>query len=142
MESDTESILQKKHLAGLKLIKEANEYGKRLLSQYPDAADAYIAPGISNYIIGSPGVASRFAQRFGGIHGDKKVGMEEVARTAENGRHLRPFAKIILALAARREKQDALAEKLLRELSEQYPDNELFASEYAKATGLPAPVVR
>ena len=71
--------------------------------------------------------------------------MEEVARTAENGRHLRPFAKIILALAARREKQDALAEKLLRELGEQYPDNELFelfASEYAKATGLPAPVVR
>jgi hypothetical protein len=30
----------------------------------------------------------------------------------------------------------------LRELSEQYPDNALFASEYAKATGLPAPVVR
>ena len=142
MESDAESILQKKHLAGLKRMKEANEYAKRLLSQYPDAADAYIAPGIANYIIGSQGVASRLALRFGGIHGDKKVGMEEVARTAENGRYLRPFAKIILALAARREKQDALAEKLLRELSEQYPDNALFASEYAKAMGLPAPVVR
>jgi hypothetical protein len=38
--------------------------------------------------------------------------------------------------------QDALAEKLLRELSEQYPDNALFASEYATATGLPASVVR
>jgi hypothetical protein len=69
--------------------------------------------------------------------------MEQVAKTAENGRYLRPFAKIILALAARREKQDALAEKLLRELSEQYPDNALYASEYAKATSLsaqPAPV--
>src|SRR6266404_5937013 len=142
MESDAESILQKKHLAGLKRMKEAYGYAKRLLSQYPDAADAYIAPGIANYIIGSQGAASRFALRFGGIHGDKKVGMEQVARTAENGRYLRPFAKIILALAARREKQDALAEKLLRELSEQYPDNALFASEYAKATGLPTPVVR
>jgi len=60
--------------------------------------------------------------------------MEQVARTAENGRSLRPFAKINLALAARREKQDALAEKLLRELGEQYPVNALFASEYAKAT--------
>src|SRR6266436_10012045 len=76
MESDVESILQKKHLAGLKRMKEANEYAKRLLSQYPDAADAYIAPCIANYIIGSQGVASRFALRFGGIHGDKKVGME------------------------------------------------------------------
>ncbi len=51
----------------------------------------------------------------------------------ENGRYLRPFAKIILALAARREKQDALAQRLFRELSEQYPNNEHFASEYAKA---------
>src|SRR6266446_5895146 len=139
MESDAESILQKKHLAALKRMKGANEYAKPLLAQHPDAADAYIAPGIANYIIGSQGVASRFALRFGGIHGDKKVGMEEVARTAENGRYLRPFAKIILALAARREKQDALAEKLLRELSEQYPDNALFASEYAKAMDLSTP---
>src|SRR5712671_7634465 len=46
MESDTESILEKKHLAGLKRMKEANGYAKRLLSEYPDAADAYIAPGI------------------------------------------------------------------------------------------------
>jgi len=65
--------------------------------------------------------------------------MEQVARTAENGRYLRPFAKIILALAARREKQDALAQRLFRELSEQYPDNELFASEYAKARDLSIP---
>jgi hypothetical protein len=49
--------------------------------------------------------------------------MEQVARTAENGRFLRPFAKIILALAARREKRNALAQRLLRELSEQYPDS-------------------
>src|ERR1700756_1672220 len=142
MESDEESILQKKHLVGLKHMKQANGYAKELLAQHPDVADAYIAPGIANYIIGSQGAGSRFVLRFDGVHGDKKVGMEQVARTAENGRYLRPFAKIILALAARRENQNALAQKLLRELSEQYPDNALFASEYAKATGLPAPAVR
>src|ERR1700719_1750752 len=48
MEADAESILQKKHLAGLKRMKEANGYAKRLLSQYPDAAEAYIPPGIPN----------------------------------------------------------------------------------------------
>ncbi len=135
MESDAEAILQKKHMAGLKRMKEANKYAKLLLAEHPDAADAYIAPGIANYIIGSQSAGSRFALWFGGIHGDKKLGMEQVAKTAENGRYLRPYAKIILALAARREKQDALAQKLLRELTEQYPDNELFASEYAKARG-------
>lgn len=133
MESDAESILQKRHVAGLKQMKKANGYAKELLAQHPDATDAYIAPGIANYIIGSQSAGSRFVLRLDGIHGDKKLGMEQVARTAENGRYLRPFAKIILALAARREKQNALAQRLFRELSEQYPDSELFASEYAKA---------
>jgi hypothetical protein len=133
MESDAESILQKRHLDGLKRMKKANGYAKQLLAQHPDETDAYIAPGIANYVIGSQSGGARFALWFGGIHGDKKLGMEQVAKTAENGRYLRPFAKIILALAARREKQDALAQKLFRELSEQYPENTLYASEYAKA---------
>jgi len=137
MESDAESILQKKHMSALKRAKEANEYAKRLLAQHPDAADAYIAPGIANYIIGSQSAGTRFTLWFGGIHGDKKLGMEQLAKTAENGLYLKPFAKIVLALAARREKQDPLAQKLLRELTEQYPGNELFASEYAKASGMP-----
>ena len=138
MESDVESILLKKHLAGLKSMKKANGYAKELLAQYPDATDAYIATGIANYVIGSQSGGTRFALRFGGIHGDKKLGMEQVARTVENGRYLRPFAKIILALAARREKQNALAQRLFHELSEQYPDNKQFASEYAQAMSAPS----
>jgi hypothetical protein len=138
MESDALSILEKKHLEGLKRMKEANKYAKELLAQHPDATDAYIAPGIANYIIGSQSAGTRFTLWFGGIHGDKKLGMEQVARTVENGRYLRPFAKIILALAARREKQDALAQRLFHELSEQYPNNKLFASEYAKAMSVPS----
>lgn len=144
MESNAESILERRHVAALKRMKEANEYAKRLLAQHPGAADGYIAIGMANYIIGSLGPASRLALWFGGIHGDKNLGMEQVAKTADNGLYLKPFAKIVLALAARREKQGALAQKLLRELSEQYPDSALFASEYAKAAGLaePATVVR
>jgi hypothetical protein len=98
MESDAESILLKKHMNGLKRMKEANKYAACLLANYPDATDAYIALGIANYIIGSQSAGSRFALWFDGIHGDKKLGMEQVARAAANGRYLRPFAKIILAL--------------------------------------------
>ena len=137
MDADAESILQKKHMDGLKHMKEANKYAESLLAHYPDATDAYIALGIANYIIGSQSAGSRFALWFDGVHGNKKLGMEQVARTAENGRYLRPFAKILLALAACREKQTGLARNLLRELTEQYPESGLFASEYAKVSAVP-----
>jgi len=141
MESDAESILQKKPMAGLKCMKEANKYAEGLLVNYPDATDAYIALGIANYVIGSQNAGARFALWFDGVHGNKQLGMEQVAMTAENGRYLQPFAKIILALAARREKQTPLAQRLLRELCEQYPDSELYASEYAKASSVPVRAV-
>ena len=139
MESDAYSILEKKHLDGLKMIKEANGYAKDLLAQRPDAGDAYVALGSANYIIGSLNGATRFMLWFGNIHGDRKLGMEQLQKTADNGRYLKPFAKILLALAARREKQDPLARKLLLELTEEFPTSSLFAAEYAKIMGRPIP---
>jgi hypothetical protein len=120
-------------------MKEANEFAKQLLVQQPDANDAYVALGAANYIIGSLNPGYRALLWFGGIHGDKKLGMEQLTKTAETGRYLKPFAKILLALSARREKQNVLAQKLLLELSEEFPGNVLFATEYAKAMGRPIP---
>jgi hypothetical protein len=91
MESDEESILQKRHLDALKRMKEANEYAKQLLAENPDVTDAYIAPGIANCVIESLGAASRFMLWFGGVHGDKKLGMEQVVKKAENGLYLKTF---------------------------------------------------
>ena len=141
MESNADSILDKKHVDGLKRMKEANEHAKLLLAERPDANDAWVAPGSADYIIGCLSGGVRAVLWFGGIHGDKKLGMELVGKTAEKGRYLKPFAKVLLALAARREKQEALAQKLLRELTEEFPDSPLFAAEYAKAMGRPIPAV-
>jgi hypothetical protein len=80
---------------------------------------AYVAVGSANYIIGSLSAGFRPKLWFGGIHGDKKLGMQQLEKTVEVGRYLKPFAKIMLALAARREKQNALAQKLLLELTEE-----------------------
>jgi len=129
----------KEQLDGLKRMKEANEYAKQLLVQEPGAADAYVALGAANYIIGSLNPGYRALLWFGGIHGDKRLGMEQLSKTAESGRYLKPFAKILLALSARREKQNGLAQRLLLELSQEFPDSALFASEYAKAMGRPIP---
>lgn len=139
MQSDADSMLLKKHYDALKHIKEANSNAEMLLHYRPDAYDAYVAPGIAYYVIGSLPSSARFFLWFGGIHGDKQLGMSQVQKTADNGHYLKPFAKILLALSARREKQDALARKNLKELTEEFPGNPVYDTEYAKALGRPIP---
>jgi hypothetical protein len=135
MESNADMMLRKRHIESLKRLKEANEYAKQLLAEQPDADDAYVALGSANYIIGSLSGGARFMLWFGGIHGDKRLGMEQLEKTIDRGRYLQPFAKILLALAALREKQNIVAQRLLRELSEEYPESTLFTTEYEKAMG-------
>ena len=135
MQSDSLSILEHKPGESLRYIKEANATAEKLLAQEPDAADAWLALGAAHYIIGSLSGPKRFFLRFDGIHGSRKAGMEELGRAASNGRYLKPFAKIMLALAARREKQDDLARNLLRELNQEFPESPLFAAEYSRMNG-------
>jgi len=139
MESNADLMLKKQHIESLKRLKESNEYAKQLLAEQPDANDAYVALGSANYIIGSLSGGQRFFVKFWGVHGDKKLGMEQLGKTIEGGRYLQPYAKILLALAARREKQDPKAQKLLLELSQEFPESPLYAAEYAKAMGRPIP---
>jgi hypothetical protein len=139
MESNADMMLKKQHIESLKRLKEGNEYAKELLAEQPDANDAYVALGTANYVIGSLSGGARFFLMFGGVHGDKKLGMQQLGKTIDGGRYLQPYAKILLALAARREKQNALAQKLFRELSEEFPESPLYAAEYAKAMGRPIP---
>jgi hypothetical protein len=51
---------------------------------------------------------------------------------AAHGHYLRPFAKILLALAALREKKPEVARIQLNELVAEFSENPLFASELAK----------
>jgi hypothetical protein len=139
MQSDADSMLLKKHYDALKHLKEANANAEMLLRDHPEAYDAYVAPGIAYYVIGSLSSSARFVLWFGGIHGDKQLGMSQVQKTADDGHYLKPFAKILLALSARREKKNALAQKNLRELTEEFPGNAVYDSEYAKALGRPIP---
>ncbi|HMI51580.1 MAG TPA: hypothetical protein VK525_08715 [Candidatus Saccharimonadales bacterium] len=137
MESNANSMLLKKPFDALKRMKEANENAKLLLAQRPDAQDAWVALGSANYIIGSLSAGFRMLLWFGNVHGDKELGMQQTEKAAINGRYLRPFAKILLALAARRERQVPLARKMLKELTEEFPASKSFAAEYKKALAAP-----
>jgi hypothetical protein len=58
--------------------------------------------------------------------------MDNVAIVAQKGRYLRPFAKILLAIAHLREKRFTPARDLVAELAREYPGNNLFRKELAK----------
>jgi len=139
MQSDADSMLSKRHYDALKHLKEANSNAEMLLRDHPEAYDAYVAPGVAFYVIGSLPTSARFLLWFGGIHGDKQLGMSQVQKTADKGHYLKPFAKILLALSARREKMNEVAQKNLKELTEEFPGNPVYEAEYAKALGRPIP---
>jgi hypothetical protein len=131
MEADYDALIVKKQMAGLGLTKQAESEATKLLAIDPSAEDAYLALGAGNYIIGSLPSYKRAFLWFGGIHGDRVRGMEEMQRTADHGHYLQPFAKILLALAYEREHQMDRARVLLAELASQFPTNPLFARELA-----------
>src|SRR5262249_55292898 len=126
------SILQKKNIDGLRRLKESNNWAEQLLEVRPDAADAWLALGSANYVIGCLSGGVRFLLWFGGYHGDRALGMQQLEKTATGGLYLQPYAKILLALAARREGQEDLARRELTELTRDYPASPLFAAEYAR----------
>jgi tetratricopeptide (TPR) repeat protein len=132
MQADYASLIDKRQLDSLKKIREADTYAKKLLVIAPDAADAYLGLGTANFIIGSLPGFKKFFLGFAGIHGDKEVGIQQLMIAADHGRYLRPFAKILLALAALREKKPEVARTQLSELVGEFPENPLFASELAK----------
>jgi len=137
MQADYAGLIEKHQIESLGMIREADKFAKKLLAVAPDAADAYLTLGAANYIIGSlPGI-KRFFLRFKGIRGDRSGGIQQLEIAAARGRYLRPFAKILLALAALREKKPELARIQLRELVLEFPQNPLFVSELAKLDASP-----
>jgi hypothetical protein len=132
MEADYAALIEKHQVESLGKIGEADTFAKKLLAVDRDAADAYLTLGTANYIIGSLPAFKRLFLHFKGVRGDKRAGIEQLTIAATRGRYLRPFAKIILALAALREKQTARARIQLMELVAEFPQNPLFATELAK----------
>lgn len=131
MLADYAALIEKRHLRSLKLMREAQNYAKDLQAVKPNSADAYLSLGAANYIIGCLPAHERFFLRLGGIKGDKRLGMTQLETAAREGQYLRPFAKILLALVALREKQAGLARTQLEELTTEFPRSPLFARELA-----------
>ena len=96
-----------------------------MLAVDPDCYDAYVATGFSKYIIGSMAAPVRWFLRLGGLSGDKKQGIAELQLTADHGRYLGPFARILLAIAYVRDKDNARARGVLAALRDEFPEKSL-----------------
>jgi hypothetical protein len=131
MQGDFEALIKKRQLQSLSFIRRAEKEAKALLRVEPDNGDAYVALGAANYIIGCMPAYKRFVLWFGGIHGDRQVGMEQLQLAATRGHYLKPLAKTMLALAAKREHQFDLARSLFADLNGEFPTNPVFAHELA-----------
>lgn len=135
LRADYMALIEKRNVASLRFTKQATVWARRLLGIDPEYYDAHLATGVSQYIIGSMAAPVRWLVRLGGIAGDKAVGINELQLTAQHGRYLAPFARILLAIAYVREKDTARARDLLVSLRQDFPQNPLFAREIGRLDG-------
>jgi len=129
LRADYDSLIEKKMLTTLEYTKRSREYAERLLSVHPDIYDAYLGPGVENYLLSQKVAPVRFLLRFKGAQVDHDKGIDRLETTAAHGHYLEPFAKLLLAVAALRDNNPSEAARLLRELHQRFPDNPLYLRE-------------
>jgi hypothetical protein len=132
LQADYAALIDKHNLLSLHCTKEATRWAEQLLEVDPNYADAHVATGFSKYIIGSMAAPVRWLLRLGGVSGDKTAGIAELQMTAQHGRYLAPFARILLAIAYVRDKNQLQARAILISLRDEFPRNPLFSREIAR----------
>ena len=130
--TDYMAFVEKHQFLSLSPAKRSNNYAQRLLKLDSKFYDAYLAAGISEYLVGSLPFFIRWFVHFENVNGSKANGVQNLQLVARDGHYLKPFAKILLGIIALREKRPREAQKLLVELSHDYPANPLFHTELAK----------
>jgi hypothetical protein len=120
------ALIEKKNGAGLDFLKSSRSTAEKLLKIDPDYHDAYLALGIENYVLGLRSAPSRFMLRLSGAQTNKEKGLASLRTTAERGRYMGPYARLLLAIAALRDKDKDTARKLIADLARDFPKNHLY----------------
>ena len=132
LQADYAALIDKENISALRYTKVARGYSDKLLAVDPAAYDAYLAPGIENYLLSLKPALLRIGLRLSGSHVDADEGLKDLRITAAQGFYLAPFAKLWLALIALREKDHTEAKKLLTELHLSFPHNPLYLQELGR----------
>jgi hypothetical protein len=126
LRSDYVALIDKQDFAALHYMKQGRILAQQLLKQKPDDYDALLAVGVENYLTGIKPAPVRWMLSLGGIDPNKEQGLRELEQTAAHGNLLKPFAKLLLAVAALRDKHNTQGCDLLHQLAVAYPRNALY----------------
>jgi hypothetical protein len=129
LQADYAGLIEKRNFASLSYTRQGTTWAQQLLAVDPNAYDAYLARGLSRYIIGSLFAPFRWLLHLGGVDGNKEEGLADVKLTAAHGRYFAPFARILLAIAYVRDKDKGQARQVLVSLHQDFPENGLFVRE-------------
>ncbi len=129
LRADYVALVDGRGIKALSYTKAGRVYAERLLAADPAAFDAYLGPGVENYLLSLKPIALRFLLRLTGSQVDRETGLEKLRKTAAQGYYLEPFAKLLLAVAALRDNEPQKARELLTGLHERFPDNGLYSLE-------------
>ena len=134
--TDYMALVEKRQMKSLSAARISNRYAQELLRIDPTFYDAYLTTGLTEYMVGSLPFFIRWFVRFDNVQGSKEQGIQNLKLVAQKGRYLRPFAKILLGIAYMREKKPRQTERLLAELTRDYPANPLLRRELDKVEAL------
>jgi hypothetical protein len=132
MHSDYLALVEKRYLPALREMKAGRAMAEKLLAIDGTFYDAWLAIGLENYLLSIKPAPVRWFLRLGGAQIDKQQGLARLRLTAEKGRYLKPFARLLLAVAALRDNDRGLARELLADLNREYPHNRLYVQELAR----------
>jgi hypothetical protein len=132
--ADYTALVEKKQLRSLGPSRRSNRYAIRLLKIAPSFYDAYLAPGVNEYLLGSLPFFLRWFIHMNQIEGSKERAIHNLQLVAKKGKYLGPFARILLAIIYLREKAPEKTRALLQRLTDEYPQNRLMRKELAKVT--------
>jgi hypothetical protein len=132
LKADYTGLIEKRNIAALSFTKKGRGWAERLLRVDPGCYDAYLALGAENYLVAIKPAVVRWFAKLAGARANREQGVRELTLTAENGRFLKPFAKLLLVLVAQRDHDPAAARRLLAELQQEFPNNPLYRDELTK----------
>lgn len=131
LRADYEALIQRHDLDALKVIKDSRATAEKLLAVAPHYYDAYLAIGVENYLFSLKPAPVRWILQVSGAQTDRNKGVEDLRLTADKGHYLSPYARLLLAVAALRDKDIPKAHDLLAELAREFPHNRLYTQELA-----------
>jgi hypothetical protein len=132
LQADYAALIEKRNAESLSYTKKGRRWGERLLRADASCYDAYLAFGAENYLVSIKPMFVRWLAQLAGARADREQGIQQLRLTAQNGRFLKPFAKLLLAVAALRDHDALMARKLLTELQQEFPQNPLYSYELSR----------